>query len=123
MLAACLEASSHTLVNWRIDGTLLQFPTTEFFSHIEVGEGRVWMLPEGVKYFARDLSEQEQKVVWTTHCAPAADLFTQKLDGVAWRSKPSSYILATSDRTVRPELQRFLAPGLYATLCRPVQAG
>jgi len=25
----------------------------------------------------------------------AADLFTQKLDGVAWRSKPSSYIVAT----------------------------
>jgi hypothetical protein len=27
----------------------------------------------------------------------AADLFTQKLDGVAWRSKPSSYIVATKD--------------------------
>jgi hypothetical protein len=32
----------------------------------------------------------------------AADLFTQKLDGVAWRSKPSSYIVATKDRTVQP---------------------
>jgi hypothetical protein len=53
------------------------------------------MFPEGVKYFAGDLSEQEQKVVRATHFAPAADLFTQKLDGVAWRSKPSSYILAT----------------------------
>jgi pimeloyl-ACP methyl ester carboxylesterase len=75
-----------------VEGQLNQFPTTEIFSHIEVGEGRVWMLPEGVKYFAGDLSEQEQKVVWATHYAPAADLFTQKLDGVAWRSKPSSYI-------------------------------
>jgi pimeloyl-ACP methyl ester carboxylesterase len=90
-----------------VEGQLNQFPTTEIFSHIEVGEGRVWMLPEGVKYFAGDLSEQEQQVVWATHYAPAADLFTQKLDGVAWRSKPSSYILATSDRTVHPELQRF----------------
>ena len=98
-----------------IEGQLNQFPTTEIFSHIEVGEGRVWMLPEGVKYFAGDLSEQEQKVVWATHYAPAADLFTQKLDGVAWRSKPSSYILATSDRTVHPELQRFLAKRMGAT--------
>jgi pimeloyl-ACP methyl ester carboxylesterase len=73
------------------------------------------MLPEGVKYFAGDLSEQEQQVVWATHYAPAADLFTQKLDGVAWRSKPSSYILATSDRTVHPELQRFLAKRMGAT--------
>jgi hypothetical protein len=35
----------------------------------------------------------------------AADLFTQKLDGVAWGSKPSSYIVATKDRTVQPELK------------------
>ncbi len=98
-----------------VEGQLNQFPTTEIFSHIEVREGRVWMLPEGVKYFAGDLSEQEQKVVWATHYAPAADLFTQKLDGVAWRSKPSSYILATSDRTVHPELQRFLAKRMGAT--------
>jgi hypothetical protein len=28
-------------------------------------------------------SEQEQKkVVWATHIAPAADLFNQKLDGI-----------------------------------------
>jgi pimeloyl-ACP methyl ester carboxylesterase len=98
-----------------VEGQLNQFPTTEVFSHIEVGEGRVWMLPEGVKYFAGDLSEQEQKVVWATHYAPAADLFTQKLDGVAWRSKPSSYIMATSDRTVHPDLQRFLAKRTGAT--------
>src|SRR5216117_2298010 len=97
-----------------VEGHLNQFPTTEIFSHIEVREGRVWMLPEGVKYFAGDLSEQEQKVVWATHYAPAADLFTQKLDGVAWKSKPSSYILATSDRTVHPELQRFLAKRMGA---------
>jgi len=98
-----------------VEGQLNQFPTTEIFSHIEVGEGRVWMLPEGVKYFAGDLSEQEQKVVWATHHAPAADLFEQKLDGTAWRSKPSWYILATNDGAVHPELQRFLAKRMGAT--------
>src|SRR5438094_6242682 len=92
-----------------------QFSGTDILSHIERADGRVWMKLEGVKYFAGDLSEQEQKVVWATHYAPAADLFTQKLDGVAWKSKPSSYILATSDRTVHPELQRFLAKRMGAT--------
>src|SRR5467141_4866865 len=29
-------------------GQQQQFPTTEIFSHIEVADGRVWMLPEGV---------------------------------------------------------------------------
>src|SRR5260370_14506169 len=50
-----------------VNGQLSQFPTTEIFKHIEVAEGRVWMFPEGVKYFAADLSEQEQIVVRTTH--------------------------------------------------------
>ena len=94
---------------------LNQFPTTDIFSHIEVADGRVWMLPEGVGYFAGDLSEQEQMVVWATHFAPAADLFNQKLDGTAWKSKPSWYIVATSDRTVQPELQRFVAKRMRAT--------
>jgi pimeloyl-ACP methyl ester carboxylesterase len=62
---------------------LNQFPVTDIFSHIEVADGRVWMLPEGVGCFAGDLSEQEQKVVWATHFAPAADLFNQKLAGTA----------------------------------------
>src|SRR5579864_2729657 len=93
-----------------------QFPVTDIFSHIEVADGRVWLLPEGVEYFAGDLSEQEQKAVWATHFAPAADLFTLKLSGVAWKSKPSSYVVATNDRTVQPELQRFVAKRMGATV-------
>jgi pimeloyl-ACP methyl ester carboxylesterase len=92
-----------------------RYPTTDIFSHIEVADGRVWMRPEGIKCFAGDLSEQEQKVVWATHAAPAADLFNQKHAGTAWRSKPSSYIVAKKDRTVQPELQRFVAKRMSAT--------
>jgi pimeloyl-ACP methyl ester carboxylesterase len=95
---------------------LNQFPTTDIFSHIEIADGRIWMLPEGVAFFAGDLSEQEQKVVWATHFAPAADLFTRNVAGTAWKSKPSWYIVATSDRTVQPELQRFLAKRMGATI-------
>ena len=93
---------------------LAKFSVTDVFSHIEVADGRIWMLPDGVECFAGDLSEQEKKFVWATHFAPAADLFTQKLDGVAWRSKPSSYIVAAKDRTVQPELQRFVAKRMSA---------
>ena len=93
-----------------------QFPVTDVFSHIEIADGRVWMLPQGVETFAGDLPEQEQKVVWATHVAPAADLFNRKVAGTAWRSKPSRYIVATNDRTVRPELQRFVAKRMGATI-------
>ena len=93
-----------------------QFPRTDVFSHIEIADGRVWMLPHGVECFAGDLPEREQKIVWATHFAPAADLFEQRLAGTAWRSKPSWYIVANNDRTVHPELQRFVAKRMGATI-------
>ncbi|HWX28899.1 MAG TPA: alpha/beta hydrolase [Steroidobacteraceae bacterium] len=91
-----------------------QFPVTEVFSHIEVADGRVWMKPEGVRSFAGDLPEAEQKVVWATHYAPDADLFNQKVDGTAWKVKPSWYIVATQDHTVQPDLQRFVSKRMGA---------
>ena len=91
-----------------------RFPT-EIFSHIEIADGRVWMLPDGIRYFAGDLSEQEQKVVWATQGAPDVDLFNQKIERAAWRSKPSWYIVAKNDRAVHPELERFCAKRMGAT--------
>src|ERR1700741_3584004 len=63
---------------------IAQFPETDIFAHIEVADGRVWLLPEGIECFAGDLSEQEQKLVWATHFGPAADLFNAKVGGTAW---------------------------------------
>jgi pimeloyl-ACP methyl ester carboxylesterase len=91
------------------------FPKTDVFSHVEVADGRVWMLPEGVECFAGDLPEREKKVVWATHFAPAVDLFDAKVEGTAWKSKPTWYIVAKKDRTVQPELQRFFAKRIGAT--------
>ena len=91
-----------------------QFPRTDIFSKVEVADGRVWMKRDGVECFAGDLSAAEQSVVWATHAPPVADLFNQKLAGTAWRSKPSWYIVGTRDRTVHPELQRFLAKRMGA---------
>ena len=92
-----------------------QFPVTDVFSYIEVEDGRIWMRPEGVACFAGDLPEPEQKLVWATHVPPDANLFSAKADGTAWRSKPSWYIVATNDRTVQPELERFAAKRMGAT--------
>ncbi len=91
------------------------FPVTDVFNYVEVADGRVWMRPEGVVCFAGDLSEQEQKVVWATHCAPAADLFSRNAPATAWKSKPTWYIVANNYRTVQPDLQRFLAKRVGAT--------
>ena len=97
-----------------VQSQLDKYPT-EIFKHVEVADGRAWMKPTGVQHFAGDLPEAEQKVVWATHYAPAADLFQQKHDGVAWKSKPSWFIVAKEDRTVHPDLERFLAKRMKAT--------
>lgn len=93
-----------------------KFPASDVFSHLDVQAGRVWLKKDGVKYFAGDLSPEEQKLVWATHAAPAADLLTQKVPGTAWRTKPSWYIVGTKDRTVQPDLQRFVAKRMKATI-------
>jgi pimeloyl-ACP methyl ester carboxylesterase len=92
-----------------------KFPTTDVFAHIEVADGRVWLKPDGIACFAGDLSEQEQKLVWATQGVPDADLFNQRMDGTAWRSKPSWYIVAKNDSTVHPDLERFVAKRMGAT--------
>jgi pimeloyl-ACP methyl ester carboxylesterase len=101
-----------------VQSQLDKYPS-DIFGRIEVADGRVWMLPNGTEFFAGDLSPEEQKVVWATHYAPAADLFQQQKltgDGVAWRTKPSWFILAKKDHTVHPELQRFLATRMKARI-------
>jgi pimeloyl-ACP methyl ester carboxylesterase len=92
-----------------------KFPTTDVFSHIDVVDGRIWLRPEGTKYFCGDLSEQEQKLVWATQGVPQPDLFNAKAGGTAWKSKPSWYIVGKKDHTVHPDLERFFAKRMGAT--------
>ena len=92
-----------------------KFPTTDVFGHIEVADGRIWLLPDGIDCFAGDLPEAEKQLVWATQCVPDAGLFGRNAEGVAWRSKPSWYIRATQDHTVHPELERFVAERMGAT--------
>lgn len=99
-----------------VQSQLDKYPT-DIFTRVEIADGRAWMLPNGVEYFAGDLPEDEKKLVWATHYAPVADLFQQQnLDTIAWKAKPNWYIVANKDHTVHPDLQRFLAKRMGATV-------
>jgi pimeloyl-ACP methyl ester carboxylesterase len=92
---------------------------SDIFTRVEVADGRAWMLPNGTEFFAGDLSAEEQKVVWATHYAPVFDLFHQQKLGVgdiAWKTKPSWYVLATKDHTVHPDLQRWVSKRMGANV-------
>src|SRR5579859_2972095 len=62
-----------------------KYPVTDVFQYVELADGRLWMTPDGVECFAGDLSPEEKRVVWATHFAPAADLFSRNAPGVAWK--------------------------------------
>ena len=92
-----------------------KFPVTDVLQHIEVADGRLWLLRSGIDSFAGDLTDEEKELTWATAMAPVADLFNQKVEGVAWRTKPSWYIVAKNDHTVHPDLERFAAERMGAT--------
>lgn len=91
-----------------------KYPQTPVFQHIDITDGRIWLKPSGTPDFCGDLSDAEQKLVFATQAAPLADLFSQPVRGEAWSKKPTFYILGANDRTVQPELQRFVAKRMNA---------
>jgi pimeloyl-ACP methyl ester carboxylesterase len=91
-----------------------KFDRTEVFDYIEVADGRIWLLPEGIGCFCGDLSEEQQRLVWATSMPPAADVFARPYLGAAWKTKPCWYVVASEDHTVNPDLQRFVANRMKA---------
>src|SRR6202050_3836470 len=92
-----------------LQGQQDKFPKTDVFKSIEVADGRVWMLPEGIEYFAGDLREEEKQFVYATASPPAATLFDAKIQKPAWRDKPCWNIVGTNDQSVHPDLERAAA--------------
>ena len=69
----------------------------------------------GAACFCGDLPEEEQKVVWATAWPPSVELFSHNVPGVAWRTKPSWYIVGKNDQAVHPDLERAAAKRMGAT--------
>ena len=88
-----------------------KFPLTEIFTadQVEISEGRLWMKRTAAAYFATGLSHSKQKALWATHAPPAADIFAQKVEGTAWKTKPSWHVVVKDDRIAQPALQHFAA--------------
>jgi pimeloyl-ACP methyl ester carboxylesterase len=64
--------------------------------------------------FAGDLPEAKAKVLYAVQEPFHRALLTGKTTQAAWRSKPSWYAVSTEDRTINPDLQRFMAKRIGA---------
>lgn len=65
--------------------------------------------------FAGDLPEAKAKVLYAVQQPFQKALLAGKTTQAAWRSKPSYYAVSTDDRTINPDLQRFMAKRMGAT--------
>jgi len=64
--------------------------------------------------FAGDLPEAKAKVLYAVQEPFHKDLLAGKTTHAAWRSKPSYYAVSTEDRTIDPDLARFMAKRMGA---------
>ena len=64
--------------------------------------------------FAGDLPEAKAKVLYAVQQPFHKALLMGKTTHAAWRSKPSFYAVSTEDRTINPDLERFMAKRMGA---------
>ena len=92
-----------------------QFPTPPASAGI-VFDGDEGRLSEEafLRDFAGDLPEAKAKALYAVQWPFHKELLTGKTTHAAWRSKPSWYAVSTEDRTINPDLERFMAKRMGA---------
>ena len=91
------------------------FPTPAASAEI-IFDGDEGRLSEAafLRDFAGDLPEAKAKVLYAVQEPFQKALLTGKTMQAAWRSKPSFYAVSTEDRTINPDLERFMAKRMGA---------
>jgi pimeloyl-ACP methyl ester carboxylesterase len=64
--------------------------------------------------FAGDLPAEKARVLFAVQQPFHRALLAGKITQAAWRSKPSFYAVSTEDRTIDPDLERFMAKRMSA---------
>ena len=85
------------------------------------GEFRAEFVPQPGEIVAQEhwcssgfLPEAKAKVLYAVQWPFQKTLLTGKTTHAAWRSKPSWYAVSTEDRTINPDLERFMAKRMGA---------
>src|ERR1700758_2584704 len=92
-----------------------RFPTPPASAGI-VFDGDEGRLTEAafLRDFGGDLPEAKARVLYAVQEPFHKALLTGKTTQAAWRSKPSFYAVSTEDRTINPDLERFMAKRMNA---------
>jgi pimeloyl-ACP methyl ester carboxylesterase len=78
--------------------------------------GFFWLSEEAfLKDFAGDLEPARARALYAVQGPGADALASGKTTAAAWRDRPCWYHVSTNDRTINPDLERFLAKRMKAT--------
>jgi pimeloyl-ACP methyl ester carboxylesterase len=93
-----------------------KFPRPPASAGVVKANGYFWLSEEGfLKDFAGDLPPARARALYAVQGRGADALVTARTTKAAWRVKPTFYQVSTEDRTINPELERFLANRMHAT--------
>jgi hypothetical protein len=77
--------------------------------------GLIRLTPTGIREdFAQDLSDAEQTVLIATQGPTSPASGGTPITSVAWKVKPSWYVVTQHDRTISPDLERLFAARMNA---------
>jgi pimeloyl-ACP methyl ester carboxylesterase len=88
---------------------------TELTKYFAESGGYVYITEEGVKkVFANDLTPKQQALIYATQTPAFHTVFNDKSGAPAWKVRPTWYVVAKDDKTINPDLQRFMAKRMKA---------
>jgi pimeloyl-ACP methyl ester carboxylesterase len=92
------------------------FPTTPVRAGVQERDGFTNLSEDAfLKYFANGVPHEKAEV-YAEQGPTATSLFGGRTTAAAWRSKPSWYAVSKDDQTISPDLERFLAARMKATI-------
>jgi pimeloyl-ACP methyl ester carboxylesterase len=93
-----------------------KFPRPPASAGVIKQDGFFWLSEEAfLRDFAGDVEPSKARALYAVQGRGADALPNTKTTTAAWRVKPTWYQVSTEDRTINPELERFLAKRMNAT--------
>jgi pimeloyl-ACP methyl ester carboxylesterase len=83
---------------------------TQLTNFLQTTDGFVTLSKEGLtKAFANGLPADEQNMIFCVQQPTSPNVFKGVISHVAWKQKPSWYVVAAEDHTINPDLERLMA--------------
>jgi pimeloyl-ACP methyl ester carboxylesterase len=85
-------------------------PATQLTNFVQNTDGFLTLSKDGVtKAFANGLPPNEQNMIFCVQQPASENVFKGVTSHVAWKEKPSWYVVAGDDHTINPDLERLMA--------------